>query len=79
MFFCSANLSESYFTNRQDRYIIFRNCPALADYFHRLILAVSSVSFVVDGDNNYDMHEDCDVHPFRGKARNFIEREHTNF
>ena len=28
-----ANLSETYFTNRTDRYVWFRNCPELADFY----------------------------------------------
>ncbi|ORY90148.1 hypothetical protein BCR35DRAFT_287375 [Leucosporidium creatinivorum] len=40
-----ANLSLDYFTNRQDRYIEFRNHPALADYFQSLLRTVASYSF----------------------------------
>ena len=32
-----ANLSNDYFTDRQDRYIVFRNCGELADYFSGLV------------------------------------------
>jgi phosphatidylserine/phosphatidylglycerophosphate/cardiolipin synthase-like enzyme len=28
-----ANLSDTYFTNRQDRYVVFRNARALCDYY----------------------------------------------
>ncbi|KAL1438449.1 hypothetical protein MTO96_048062 [Rhipicephalus appendiculatus] len=28
-----ANLSDQYFRNRQDRYVVFRDCPHLSDYF----------------------------------------------
>ena len=40
-----ANLSHDYFTNRQDRYIEFKNHPALADYWHSLLRTVGSYSF----------------------------------
>ncbi|KAG7879702.1 hypothetical protein KL938_003755 [Ogataea parapolymorpha] len=39
-----ANLSEDYFTNRQDRYYLFKNAP-LADYYFGLQKAVSSISY----------------------------------
>jgi CDP-diacylglycerol--glycerol-3-phosphate 3-phosphatidyltransferase len=42
-----ANLSNDYFTNRQDRYILFRS-KALTDYFFQIHAAVSAISFVVE-------------------------------
>lgn len=41
-----ANLSNDYFTNRQDRYYIFRS-ERVADYFNRIHSAVCSISFLV--------------------------------
>ncbi len=32
-----ANLSADYFGQRQDRYVLFRDCPRLADYFDGLV------------------------------------------
>ncbi|KAJ3191291.1 CDP-diacylglycerol--glycerol-3-phosphate 3-phosphatidyltransferase [Irineochytrium annulatum] len=43
-----ANLSRDYFTNRQDRYILFNNCEGLANYFHDLASHVSTFSHKVD-------------------------------
>lgn len=48
--FCSnitrrANLSRDYFTNRQDRYVKFSNCPQLADFMADLVETVSTFSF----------------------------------
>ena len=40
-----ANLSGDYFTNRQDRYILFKNNPLLADHFEGLIDTISRFSF----------------------------------
>ena len=40
-----ANLSRDYFTNRQDRYMKFSNCPQLADFMATLVETVSSFSF----------------------------------
>lgn len=41
-----ANLSDDYFTNRQDRYHVF-SCPRLTDYFSRIHNAVCSISYQV--------------------------------
>ncbi|BFZ53861.1 CDP-diacylglycerol--glycerol-3-phosphate 3-phosphatidyltransferase [Savitreella phatthalungensis] len=41
-----ANLSAEYFSNRQDRYHVFRNA-ALADYYHGLHATVASLSYKV--------------------------------
>lgn len=41
-----ANLSDDYFTNRQDRYHVF-SCPSLTDYFSRIHNAVCSISYRV--------------------------------
>ncbi|CAB1338588.1 unnamed protein product [Coregonus sp. 'balchen'] len=39
-----ANLSDSYFTNRQDRYVLLENCWEVADFFSDLVGAVGDVS-----------------------------------
>lgn len=44
-----ANLSSSYFTNRQDRYILLRDCRNLADYLCELVETVASFSYLLDG------------------------------
>ncbi|XP_064089434.1 CDP-diacylglycerol--glycerol-3-phosphate 3-phosphatidyltransferase, mitochondrial-like isoform X2 [Macrobrachium nipponense] len=61
-----ANLSNDYFTNRQDRYVAIENCPALADFYHRLIGAVSRYSLQLHEDNSTNMLPDVNVHPFLG-------------
>ena len=40
-----ANLSRDYFKQRQDRYMVFNECPSLADHFHSLVKAVGSFSY----------------------------------
>lgn len=40
-----ANLSNDYFTNRQDRYHILKDCPGLVQYFKGLHDTISSLSF----------------------------------
>ena len=64
-----CNLSESYFTNRQDRYILIRDCPELANFFHDIVDAVSSFSFELDVTDH--LHKPPDIeHPFEGKYLN---------
>lgn len=43
-----ANLSEQYFTNRQDRYIWIRQNADLANFYRSLISAICDLSFRVD-------------------------------
>ncbi|XP_023211787.1 CDP-diacylglycerol--glycerol-3-phosphate 3-phosphatidyltransferase, mitochondrial-like, partial [Centruroides sculpturatus] len=62
-----ANLSDQYFTNRQDRYIIFENCPHLADYFDNLVNTVSTFSFQLRQDNSIVLHQNWSIHPYEGK------------
>eukprot|EP00250_Pteridium_aquilinum_P015737 c22734_g1_i1 orf=1351-2520(-) len=47
-----ANLSSSYFTNRQDRYILLRDCQNLADYLCELVETVASFSYILDREGN---------------------------
>ncbi|KAH0827117.1 hypothetical protein J3R83DRAFT_4805 [Lanmaoa asiatica] len=43
----SANLNRSYFTNRQDRYLLFKGQPTLADYCFSFLQLISSFSYNV--------------------------------
>ncbi|KAI8834316.1 hypothetical protein BC829DRAFT_407217 [Chytridium lagenaria] len=43
-----ANLSGDYFRNRQDRYFVFRDAPALADFFSSFIRLISSFAHQLD-------------------------------
>jgi CDP-diacylglycerol--glycerol-3-phosphate 3-phosphatidyltransferase len=47
-----ANLSESYFTNRQDRYIIVKDCPHLSNFCEQLISTVGAHSYSLQPDNS---------------------------
>ncbi|RIA94046.1 hypothetical protein C1645_690178 [Glomus cerebriforme] len=40
-----ANLNHDYFTNRQDRYMLFENTPSLTNYFADLVETVASFSY----------------------------------
>ncbi|KAF1336576.1 Cdp-diacylglycerol-glycerol-3-phosphate 3-phosphatidyltransferase, partial [Globisporangium splendens] len=42
-----ANLSEDYFTNRQDRYVQMADCGGLAEFYHQFVNIVASHSFQV--------------------------------
>lgn len=64
--FFRANLSESYFTNRQDRYILVEDCDSLADFFDRLVGAISSCSFAVKSDGSIHYDSDSVEHPYNG-------------
>lgn len=70
-----ANLSESYFTNRDDRYILVKNCPKLSDYFHDVIDTVSSFSMKLSSDGGLDVDSnDCKHHPLENSTRHaFIQ------
>ena len=49
--FCSANLSNSYFTNRQDRCIEFQESSELADFFSAVLETVCRHSFTLEPDS----------------------------
>lgn len=62
-----ANLSDSYFTNRQDRYVLLEDCREVADFFAELVEAVGDVSMQLQPDNSVQMMEGR-VHPYKGKC-----------
>ncbi|XP_069124368.1 CDP-diacylglycerol--glycerol-3-phosphate 3-phosphatidyltransferase, mitochondrial-like isoform X2 [Argopecten irradians] len=62
-----ANLSESYFTDRQDRYILFNECTEMADFFSSLVKGVAASSFVLHSDNTFTLSPHCKAHPFDDK------------
>lgn len=63
-----ANLSDSYFTNRQDRYVFLRDCPELADFFSELVDAVGDVSLQLQGDDSVEVVAGME-HPYEGGSR----------
>lgn len=67
-----ANLSDQYFRNRQDRYVVFRDCPHLADYFSHVVQTVSSFSLQLQGDDSVCVHPSFKVHPFKGDHQEFV-------
>uniref|UniRef100_A0A131Z4L7 CDP-diacylglycerol--glycerol-3-phosphate 3-phosphatidyltransferase n=1 Tax=Rhipicephalus appendiculatus TaxID=34631 RepID=A0A131Z4L7_RHIAP len=67
-----ANLSDQYFRNRQDRYVVFRDCPHLSDYFSRLVQTVSLFSLQLLGDNSVSVHPSFNIHPFKDSHQEFV-------
>ncbi|RVE59812.1 hypothetical protein OJAV_G00192210 [Oryzias javanicus] len=65
-----ANLSDSYFTNRQDRYVLLENCSEVADFFSDLVEAVGDVSLQLQPDDSVTMLEGM-VHPYKGNRQAF--------
>ncbi|KAM9426705.1 CDP-diacylglycerol--glycerol-3-phosphate 3-phosphatidyltransferase, mitochondrial isoform 2-T4 [Pholidichthys leucotaenia] len=65
-----ANLSDSYFTNRQDRYVLLENCREVADFFSDLVEAVGDVSLQLKPDDSVTMLEGM-VHPYKGNRQEF--------
>lgn len=63
----SANLSDSYFTNRQDRYVFLQDCAEIADFFTELVDAVGDVSLQLQGDDTVEVVDGM-VHPYKGRA-----------
>ncbi|XP_042371483.1 CDP-diacylglycerol--glycerol-3-phosphate 3-phosphatidyltransferase, mitochondrial-like, partial [Plectropomus leopardus] len=59
-----ANLSDSYFTNRQDRYVLLENCREVADFFSDLVEAVGDVSLQLQPNDSVTMLEGM-VHPYK--------------
>ncbi|GAA6008028.1 hypothetical protein JCM10207_007003 [Rhodosporidiobolus poonsookiae] len=51
-----ANLSHDYFTNRTDRYILFRSHPPLAAYFASLVALTARLSFRVTARDTSTRH-----------------------
>ncbi|KAM3859650.1 CDP-diacylglycerol--glycerol-3-phosphate 3-phosphatidyltransferase, mitochondrial [Diretmus argenteus] len=65
-----ANLSDSYFTNRQDRYVLLDNCGDMADFFSELVGAVGDASLQLQPDDSVTMLEGM-VHPYKGNREDF--------
>ncbi|KAK1793735.1 hypothetical protein P4O66_001473 [Electrophorus voltai] len=53
-----ANLSESYFTNRQDRYVLVEDCAEVANFFAELVHAVSDISLQLEHDDTVHVMEE---------------------
>ncbi|XP_063817381.1 CDP-diacylglycerol--glycerol-3-phosphate 3-phosphatidyltransferase, mitochondrial isoform X2 [Pseudophryne corroboree] len=67
-----ANLSDSYFTNRQDRYILLQGCSEVADFFSELVGAVGDVSLQLHPDDSTQI-EEMMVHPYEGDKSRYCD------
>ena len=48
-----GNLSDSYFTQRQDRYILVKDCKSLADYYEGVFHLLGDFSFEYQGNETF--------------------------
>ncbi|XP_021783761.1 CDP-diacylglycerol--glycerol-3-phosphate 3-phosphatidyltransferase, mitochondrial isoform X2 [Papio anubis] len=67
-----ANLSDSYFTNRQDRYVFLQDCVEIADFFTELVDAVGDVSLQLQGDDTVQVVDGM-VHPYKGDRAEYCK------
>ncbi|CAM5155393.1 unnamed protein product [Eretmochelys imbricata] len=67
-----ANLSDSYFTNRQDRYVFLQDSHEIADFFTELVDAIGDVSLHLQPDDTVQMMEGM-VHPYQGDKTTYCE------
>lgn len=80
-----ANLSNDYFSQRQDRYILIKDVPKLANYFEELVESISSFSFDLNQGPDENKGEprfmpygfSNDKHPYKGNYKKFIENAHN--
>lgn len=68
-----ANLSDNYFTNRQDRYVQFNDCPEMCNFFAGLVKTVSTFSLSLTADNCTKLHPEWEIHPYEGDHKDFKE------
>lgn len=67
-----ANLSNDYFTNRQDRYYVIKD-KNLTDFYCGLVKRVQSFSFKMDKYDNVSLREGWMHSPYEGKKRHFVD------
>ena len=74
LFICSsANLSNDYFTNRQDRCIVFEDGKELCDFFHNLVKTVGSFSLQLQPDCTTKVSQNCPEHPYNGDKEKYFK------
>ncbi|KAK0162344.1 hypothetical protein PV327_008689 [Microctonus hyperodae] len=66
-----ANLSNDYFTNRQDRYFLIEDCKELCDFYSKLIKRVSEFSFRLLPGNKTSFDNDSNLHPLNSASNDF--------
>ncbi|XP_044253422.1 CDP-diacylglycerol--glycerol-3-phosphate 3-phosphatidyltransferase, mitochondrial isoform X2 [Tribolium madens] len=68
-----ANLSNDYFTNRQDRYFVIKD-KRLCDFYCGLVKKVQKFSLTLDKNNNVGLDEEWTHLPYEGRKNDFIEK-----
>ncbi|XP_065349381.1 CDP-diacylglycerol--glycerol-3-phosphate 3-phosphatidyltransferase, mitochondrial isoform X2 [Cloeon dipterum] len=68
-----ANLSDDYFTNRQDRYVLIDDCPSLSNFLDGLVSTVSDFSFQLTQDNQTVLAPNWKFHPFNSPRSKFVD------
>ncbi|XP_025152893.1 CDP-diacylglycerol--glycerol-3-phosphate 3-phosphatidyltransferase, mitochondrial isoform X2 [Harpegnathos saltator] len=68
-----ANLSNDYFTNRQDRYFVIEDCGDLCDFYHKLVEKVAEFSFLLQPDGNMSLSLAPNCHPYKGSRKIFTK------
>lgn len=63
-------MSQDYFTNRQDRYVVISDCEELADLYFGLIERVSSVSLGLDKEDTLTPRTPH-MHPFKSALSSY--------
>lgn len=66
-----ANLSNDYFTNRQDRYIMIEDKP-LADFYSTLVQKVQEFSFKVKANEEVELHPKWNMLPYESDKVDFV-------
>ncbi|XP_036324539.1 CDP-diacylglycerol--glycerol-3-phosphate 3-phosphatidyltransferase, mitochondrial [Rhagoletis pomonella] len=67
-----ANLSNDYFTNRQDRYILIED-KQIADFYAQLVARVQEFSLAVNQNAQEELHRYGKILPYEGAKEEFIE------
>ncbi|KAK3089168.1 hypothetical protein FSP39_001412, partial [Pinctada imbricata] len=71
-----ANLSDQYFVNRQDRYVLFKDCAELADFFTNVVKTVGKFSFLLKPDDTTCLYPGWNAHPYddEDNGKTYIEK-----
>jgi len=73
-----ANLSNDYFTNRQDRYILIEDCSNLADFYEGLIDTIGKISLVLSKDGQFKTMPEFSSHPYNGELQQYIKESYKH-
>ena len=65
-------MSEDYFVDRQDRYMVIKNCKELCNFYECLFDSISEFSFKLDSKEKFVFnHHNSQNHPYLGNYRLF--------